>query len=76
MLILARNNKHLVSFWKRKHFHLSFAQLSTTKTDKDGNLFQYDEVIKNFKWKVPEYWNFAQVNKLKNTIINKIWVIT
>ncbi len=63
MSLLARNNRQFVSHWKRKPFHLSHVQLSTTKVGNAGNSFQYEEVIKNFKWKVPEHWNFAQVNK-------------
>ena len=25
-----------------------------------GNDFQYEEVIKNFTWEIPEYWNFSR----------------
>ena len=26
-----------------------------------GNNYNYDDVIKDFRWKIPEFWNFAQV---------------
>lgn len=25
-----------------------------------GNDFQYEEVMKNFSWEIPEYWNFSR----------------
>lgn len=35
-----------------------------TPTRNEGNDYIYENVVKDFKWKIPEYWNFAQVIRL------------
>ena len=34
-----------------------------------GNDFQYEEVMKNFSWEIPEYWNFSRdvIDKFANS---------
>ena len=38
------------------------------KNEEKGNTFKYEEIIKDFQWNLPKYWNFAQdiVDKYAN----------
>lgn len=48
--------RHLVHLPK----YLSLTAKVRLASSKSGNDYNYNDVVKNFEWKVPEKWNFAQ----------------
>ena len=64
MNVLAKTNLRVL-------FHLSKTRQNNLSTNVGrsqkvaqniGNNYLYENVVKNFQWKIPEYWNFAQVS--------------
>lgn len=51
-----------IQFSSRKNIQIS-AALSLRQNPKEfavGNDFSYEDVVKNFKWDVPEFFNFSK----------------
>ena len=45
--------------WRSPRQSLSLSACSKSAPN-EGNDYSYDQVVKNFEWKVPDKWNFAQ----------------
>ena len=56
-----------VTFCSQRTLSLSGVPFSASNIHNNknvgGNNFVYEEVVKDFEWKIPEYWNFAQVKR-------------
>ena len=46
---------------------------STSKSVLDGNNFEYKDIIKDFDWKCPEQFNFAQ-DVIDKWAQDKVWI--
>ncbi len=63
MNVLAKTNLRVLFYLSKttqNNFSTNVA-LSQKVAQNIGNNYLYENVVKNFQWKVPEYWNFAQV---------------
>ena len=60
------------TFCSRRTLSLSGVTLSASNVHNSknvgGNNFVYEEVVKDFQWKIPEYWNFAQVKRYSGNL--------
>ena len=63
MNVLVRQNRQVLFLLSKTFRSLSshVVGLPNKAVQNNGNDYLYEKVVKDFQWKIPEYWNFAQV---------------